>query len=722
MAYTPKNWQTGEIIEADELNHIEQGIAAADAAATGTGTIGTQQLANGSVTTPKIAPAAVTNDKLDQEAVDSHNIRTGAIITPLIYDGAVTLPKLGADVIAELDHKADIDGSYESMTVGNAEQLVSSVGIEDQTPYNFRTSGGSTEIGDREELNAVVGVSVPWNQLAKNDLSDWTNEAVTSSYNSGETTITSSADASMPKWKKFTKFTVNHVYIASAYAKSDGTAELNFGFFSSTGSGIATAGYKTNTTYENYTIIGKPTSNTDFVALRLRNATPSGNYAVFKNVNLIDLTLALGSTIADYIYALEQSNTGAGVAWFRKYFPKLYYGYSAPTMQSVKTSAHKMVGFNQCNDSIHSGHYWAAGTLETNKGANYAAIDSKIRVIPNTQYCVYAPDATNGATLPAYLNQWDANGNYIGAQSASIGADNFHVFTTAKNVAEIAVSFYRSGGATTGERICVNLSWDGERDGEYEPYEAHEYALDDITLRGILKLDANNNLYADGDRYLPDGTVERRYGIVDLGTLTWVHSNTWFQASGAVYDAKATEIGSHYTRITIDSQETSFSSATGSSASRYGISAGGSIRISESGYSGLTDAEFKAAMNGVYLIYELATPTTETASPYQQTQIVDDFGTEEFVDAAVEANERDVAIPVGNETVYKANLRAKLEMAPDSPDGDGDYIVRQRNGQNVYIPLVDVKELPDFPSNDGSYKLRCTVTDGTATLSWVSDS
>lgn len=33
MAYTPKTWETGEIIEAEELNHIEQGIAAADQSA-----------------------------------------------------------------------------------------------------------------------------------------------------------------------------------------------------------------------------------------------------------------------------------------------------------------------------------------------------------------------------------------------------------------------------------------------------------------------------------------------------------------------------------------------------------------------------------------------------------------------------------------------------------------------------------------------------------------
>ena len=40
------------------------------------------------------------------------------------------------------------------------------------------------------------------------------------------------------------------------------------------------------------------------------------------------------------------------------------------------------------------------------------------------------------------------------------------------------------------------------------------YALDDdLTLRGILKLDASNNLYCDGDTYESVGTVTRKYGF-----------------------------------------------------------------------------------------------------------------------------------------------------------------------------------------------------------------
>ena len=56
----------------------------------------------------------------------------------------------------ELKRKANTDGNYPDMTVGNAEQLVATVGVEDKVPYNFRTSGGSADIGDREE-DMVIG-------------------------------------------------------------------------------------------------------------------------------------------------------------------------------------------------------------------------------------------------------------------------------------------------------------------------------------------------------------------------------------------------------------------------------------------------------------------------------------------------------------------------------------------------------------------------------------
>ena len=76
-------------------------------------------------------------------------------------------------------------------------------------------------------------------------------------------------------------------------------------------------------------------------------------------------------------------------------------------------------------------------------------------------------------------------------------------------------------------------------------------------------------------------------------------------------------------------------------------------------------------MSGVYVVYELATPTTESADPYRELEICSRYGTEEFVDAGVTATTptRDVAIPVGTETFYPVNVFDYIEELTQ-PDHD----------------------------------------------------
>ena len=76
----------------------------------------------------------------------------------------------------------------------------------------------------------------------------------------------------------------------------------------------------------------------------------------------------------------------------------------------------------------------------------------------------------------------------------------------------------------------------------------------------------------------------------------------------------------------------------------------GRIIIRDTAYTDATT--FKTAMSGVYLVYELATPTEETATGFTSPQVVDADGTEQYVDYGVAQSTRDVAIPVGHETDY----------------------------------------------------------------------
>ena len=109
-----------------------------------------------------------------------------------------------------------------------------------------------------------------------------------------------------------------------------------------------------------------------------------------------------------------------------------------------------------------------------------------------------------------YVCEYDASKAFI-PKSRTGWTD--HLITTGTNTYYLRFNMAGAYGTTYNHNICINLHWDGERDGEYEPYTEHEYALSDITLRGIPKLDASNNLYYDGDTYESDGTVTRRYAI-----------------------------------------------------------------------------------------------------------------------------------------------------------------------------------------------------------------
>ena len=553
------------------------------------------------------------------------------------------------------------DGSYEGMTVGNAEQLVSTVGVSDSAPYTFRTTGGSADVGDRMNLKAVIGGTVAWNQLMDNP----TSQSLSTKAFPNKTQIISGhkyfidyecsiADASLQ----------TSVFL---YARQGGSILANAVNLIALNTGKRATIYAST-----FTAIADGNANSENgIWINISN----WSNVTFKSIIVTDLTQMFGSTIADYVYTLESGTAGAGIAWLKKYgyFTKPYYPYKAAALESVKTSAHKTYGFNAYNPST-----------------------GKAKVVGGMVYQITG--AYTALTLDGTSITPDANG----------------YFTPSAN-GELTVT---GGNSTT---TCIHLKWDGERDGEYEPYEEHTYALGNVELRGIPKLDASNNLYYDGDEYAPDGTVTRKYGIVDLGTLSWSYSAASgtqlqrFNTSGIASLVK--KEGTIFLGVVcpkyIAVSDPVYSRTVDKAMCV--LSSNGMLYIVDSSYT--SAADFKTAMNGVYLVYELATPTTETADAYTELQVCDDFGTEEFVDAAT----RDFDMPCGSLAVYRPNLRAKLEMSPNSPDGDGDYLVRQTNGVNEYVLFSEVKELPNYPTTDGTYVLKCTVADGTATLSWISE-
>lgn len=629
---------------------------------------------------------------------------------------------IDSDGRAMLNGKASVDGYYEQMTVGNSEQLVATVGVEDKVPYLFRTSGGSADIGDRE-VDKIIGGSIAWNQGVQDgnftSTSYWkvqnansslsvSNNVATVTVNNGTLSAYNPALSfgNQTGWKQIS----NHVYLFMIDVYAPITTNVYFGGASPSITGVTTEANAwkhcqkliKQTVNENGELFG-------YLGMSPVTGISIGDSISFRNMQLFDLTQIFGSTIADYIYTLETANAGTGIAWFRNLFPKPYYAYNAGQLMSVCTNAHRMTGFNQWDEE------WELGAYSTSTGAgtpsnNTIRTKNAIKIVPATSYTIKASGAM-------YLFFYDAQGNFLEYVYENTNSNGYNVITTPNNA--YYLQFYKYG-TTYNNDICINLHWDGERDGEYEPYSVRTYPLDDVELRGIPKLDSANKLYYDGDVYESDGTVTRKYGIVDLGSLGWTYSSArqFFYVNLTGIKNASGMICPIYSPVGVISDANMQNSANMTIGQTNNTT---EIKIKNTSYSDAT--AFGTAMSGVYLIYELATPTTDSADAYQNPQVVDDWGTEEYVDALATAqtSPRDVAVPVGHDTMYRNNLRAKLEMAPESPESNGDYIVRHSNGQNVYVPITfPADELPAAPSSNGTYVLKCTVSGGTATYSWVS--
>lgn len=665
------------------IGTVTTGAAGSSASATITGTAAAPVL---NLTIPKGDPGDAT---IDDTAGDGDTDKVWS--ADKCYDEVTDLKS----------HKSDIDGTYPDLTSGNALQLLTDKGTTDKVPYFFRPSFA----GDRE-TDKLVGGSIAWNQLIQNGKApssppwDARNGTLTAGENESVYEVTTlstgkSIDVAI-------NGPANHVYLFSVDvnpAHSKTALDMIIDYRTNRSSGWVSL---TQGRWSTISVVSLVSSETGLRELQIfLNCTEENGYSVgdkdkVRNFMCFDLTKMFGSTIANYIYSLEQATAGAGVAWFKKLFPKPYYAYNAGEIMSVSgVSAHQMTGFNQWDEE------WEQGEINTGTGADSSSTE-KIR---SKNYILISPDWQYYAKAPAslYLFFYDAEKNYIGFHGSSKKDSVFRPYELS-NAKPNGTSFenavymrFRCDVSTYNHDICINLHWDGERDGEYEPYVKHSYALDDsLTLRGIPKLDANNSLYYDGDTYEADGTVTRRYVALNLGTKTWTKNNhatlgTYFYASvsGVKYEGNFQNIAYHALSsnyVTVPRNSTDFVDKTLCFDGNMGASEVTQIQIKDSAYSDAST--FKTAMNGVYLVYEFTTPTTEEADPFQTPQIVDDWGTEEYVTTSL--------VPVGHDTKYPKNLRSEIERVSD--------------------------QIPKAPSSNGTYKLRCVVSGGVPTYSWVSDS
>lgn len=561
----------------------------------------------------------------------SSNCHTTTIETELAAiktDLSIFQTETEAD-IADLDStKADKTGSYSEMSVGTAEQLVGSSSVTDMVPYSFRKTGGDLTVGKRAE-DMLVGGSVVWNQIfgiPSSSRSKTENNVTFTDNRDGTISVTTSGNASADTNIAWSPFSVidTHKYLFQC-TPTGGSASTYYSY-------LVSASYiEGKTDVGNGYVCKAIGTGAVNAVIMVKSGTNIASAVKFK-LQIFDLTQMFGTTIADYIYNLEQITAGAGVAFFRKLFPNDYYAYNAGELMSVKAVSHDTVGFNLWDGEKEQGYIDGNGnnaaSITTYRTKNY------IPVLPNTSYCYSNGSVTSSIRVSFY----DGDKRYI---SNIYDANAIpRVFTTPTNARYLR--FYWDNI----DNACISFA-NPTKNGTYEPYTKHSYPLDSsLELRGIPMLDSNNKLYYDGDTYASDGTVTRKYGIVDLGTLNWTYDTSggfWHRGVSSVMLRSGNGFAEKY------------SFYKNSSNVANGRQSG--ITIYSNGIIYATTGDAQNQPSG-YLVYELATPTTETAAPYTNPQVVDPNGTEEYVDT------RSVAIPAGHETKYYTDLVQKLEELP----------------------------------------------------------
>ena len=201
--------------------------------------------------------------------------------------------------------------------------------------------------------------------------------------------------------------------------------------------------------------------------------------------NVIDLTTMFGTTIADYVYTLESGTAGAGITWLKNngFFTADYYPYNAGGLLSVKTS--KKINRDADNNII--GEYTLNGSRKVHRVFGTADEDSfnsyDGQISPGGLHWVQCTvdNIRNGSAITSMLEVKNTDDGWV-SNTPCLTMENGRlvIYMSENSLADFKTEY-------------ANLEI------VYELATPFDETVNNPELRGILKLDSDNNLYYYGD-------------------------------------------------------------------------------------------------------------------------------------------------------------------------------------------------------------------------------
>ena len=476
--------------------------------------------------------------------------------------------------LLDIKNKADKEGYYPSFTAGFADQLS---GHGESTPeeFSFRATGGRSILDGVARIKTLRGNGVVWNQkVPKQYIAE--DRAIT--LQSGESLIQGHKYLIARTASKGACFVIpaKDVYL---YYLNDGESARIF-----------TSAYNA-------------TSNGIYPAYPHVYCTSESGY-----VQLIDLTMMFG--VGNEPTTIEEYNA-------RKPIVADEYAYNEGEVIAFNGEAIKSVGDNAWDEQWESGGIYESSGVEFDSG--YYLRSKYIRVLPNTQYYFKKPKG-----IVTYLYFYDNEDKFVGWLDPFATSGEGGQFTTL-NASYMRFTCLQNTYNNDIMITLVHSGWKVDTDAGYQPYWNDVLQIDSRIRaafpNGMHKWDKVYN--KGGKGYVIKGT-----GAVDLSSLLWAldarYNNPQFYAEVPNKAVNNNAVCAKYITLEYGGWDTNEDKTiVCSKTDTYVI-------IVDAAYKSVED--FKEAMSGVMLYYELAEPTIiEYDQPFNFDYRVADFGTEEII-------------------------------------------------------------------------------------------
>lgn len=254
--------------------------------------------------------------------------------------------------------------------------------------------------------------------------------------------------------------------------------------------------------------------------------------------------------------------------------------------------------------------------------------------------------------------------------AGSVSYDGVRVITASKSFTAPITGYvaFRSATGYTTAQLEV-----GDTATPYEPYNGQTIPIDWQTEAGTVyggSLDVLSGVL----------TVDR--AMVDMGTLTWSYSTNYTRFSAPISGVKPTPSNYAVAKNLICSQyKPTFANKTADTSGNHMIAVGTGTSVFVRDESYTDAASFKSAMDGVQLVYELATPLTIQLTPHDVKSLL---------------GQNNIFADTGDSSVeYRADTKMYIERLTE-PDADmiadanivsGSYFMV---GNSLYLATANI--------------------------------